>query len=729
MRFDYLYIKDFGPIKEIEFNFDNRINLIVGENGQGKSTVADAIKYILTGNLNDNIIDYVRKGCDKFVLRSKIYHEGNEYEYNIEGSKSASKELIINKDVKNAFYNSEASKEFAKVVDPVLASYSAISEQGKTTELLFMKPSERLKTIKKILKVDDVADIISNIQIDIDEIKDKVKTKKIELVSLENVKFSYMDLPKKVNIDSLKQEYENLLIEKKSFEESDKLYKEYLVKKSTYNTDILKRNSIQKEITDINIDLNNLVLLEESIIFDQSYLDEVGTAIENLKRNQIIFNNKKNSYLKYKESLEKYNKQVEDLKNQLSLIIVKRVKSTTNIESSISEITSQISDLKSNMKAKENQIQLALNGKCPTCNQDYKYDVNILKAEYKELEDNYKKLSEELSSNKNILDSMKKEIEENNEALNKRKNITDKITYIQSLIDSLERVEFDENVVDNFEQEIEDLLTIQSEEKDKKRKLLYIQEKNADTKAEMNKLALKAELLQKELNTYSSIVEPVVVDKPEDFNTDYFEEIHNQLIVADQVNKEYDNVLKFNEELKEEENKVKKDIDDHQKDIHNLEKDLSLLKDGKALLDKEFTPYLIDKGTLSIKEEMNEFFQRSYGNEYNISFQQDKNSISFFYNDGVYGDTPVSRLSGYQKSVYAMAARVALSNEANISILVLDEIDDAASNNNSIALIKTLLNEHQFEQFFIISHNEDTKETLTNLSDCEVFEIYKGELA
>ena len=124
MKFNRLYIKNFKNIKEIEITDFNRVNLISGNNGNGKSSVLLALGFILTNDLDEKLEEYVRWGCDKFEIEAELEHEGHKYVYEIEAGKSTKKRLCI--DDGEEFFNSEASKKFAEIVDPALTKCSCI---------------------------------------------------------------------------------------------------------------------------------------------------------------------------------------------------------------------------------------------------------------------------------------------------------------------------------------------------------------------------------------------------------------------------------------------------------------------------------------------------------------------------------------------------------------------------------------------------------------------------
>ena len=73
--------KNFKNLVNVEIDFSSFLNLFEGQNGQGKSSILEAISYILTDSLNDKIVEYIRRGEKQFELFLKLEHDAKQYEY------------------------------------------------------------------------------------------------------------------------------------------------------------------------------------------------------------------------------------------------------------------------------------------------------------------------------------------------------------------------------------------------------------------------------------------------------------------------------------------------------------------------------------------------------------------------------------------------------------------------------------------------------------------------
>ena len=171
-----IYIKNFRNISELTLTPSAYINLISGNNGEGKSSVLYAIEYLLTDNLNEKISEYIKWGQNKFNLEMEFNYNGNNYILKVEGSKSAKKELIVNNT--DTYKNSEATKYLATIIDPSITKYSCISEQGKTAQILFDTPTNRLKKLKEILGIDKLFEIVEDLKEEIKQINTDIELNK-----------------------------------------------------------------------------------------------------------------------------------------------------------------------------------------------------------------------------------------------------------------------------------------------------------------------------------------------------------------------------------------------------------------------------------------------------------------------------------------------------------------------------------------------------------------------
>lgn len=687
MKLLSLSIENFKNIKVANLDLNKKVILIQGENGQGKSSIIDAIKYILTDELDDKISEYVRWGCKKFNINCVFEHKGITYDLSIEGDKGSKKVLKISND-ENEYYNSEATNKLAEIIDFTLAGYSAISEQGKTTQLLFQKPSERLRTLKKILKVDDLQVVVEKIKEDIKTKKTEIDILNTEINTLKGISYDKMEEFELPDIEKIKSEFDVIEKEKKEYEDKEK-------------GNSLEIEKLKNKISEIKLSYekeksNELSSLKEQIV----KLTSVKDLNEKLISNKKVIEDRISSQTVTKSNLEV---QVIDLKNSRVDEIIPSASKEQVVELSdeIKKLTFEISSLDKEIKSLKDR-------KCPyNFNCEKLKDVSVETYE-KEKEDKQK----EVIRLQGILEVKSKQWVDYEKAVKVNKELESTLSLMIKDIETLDKSIFElnethSNIViqtEDFDKTITDLkyqiVTIEDTYSQK------IESEISDVKKEIDNRSVRSEFSKKS----------------------EYESLKNQIIIYDTKVKELERIKTHNAELETKQNLNNRYIRTKENTVDAIRNRLVVLDKTKDVIDKDFSSYIISKGAEVIKTKMNNFFQRAYG-RYFITFEQDKSSIDFYYSDGENKLTSTLLASGHEKSVLAMANRLALCSLHDLGILICDEIDNMASDDMSVKLYNTLLNEEHINQFIVISHCELTKEMLSLRNDCSTFIINSGEVS
>jgi DNA repair exonuclease SbcCD ATPase subunit len=729
MKINRLYVKNFKNIKEVEIDSFSRINVIVGDNGQGKSSILSALSFVFTGSLEEKMDQYIRWGCDSFEIECNFSHECADYNYEIEVGKCTKRKLVIND--AEEFTNSEAVKKLAEIIDPNLTLHSCVSEQGKTTQLLFQTPSARLKTIKEILKYDTIFDAVENIKSDI-----KVKANEIEKIDVEqNIlearTYTYLDEASlKKEVDSSDNIEEKLKLQediKILFEDNRKKKEQYDVKVKDYNIALNKKKDLDDKISDINIQIND-IKVEDEKTFDLTELNSLISSKEEMQVAKVKYDSDLKNYNEAQSKLSEVSSQIDDLTTKISEIKIERLSACKYNNQSIEDAQSDINKLKIDLYKKQNELSLAKEGKCSKCGTDLstKFDTVVLEKEVSEIESNISTKTSELSSIKKEIEDYNKKVNDQKEKSSLKKGLIDKIETLTNLKNDYESKvkpeEFDSEAYNKLVEKIQEQNKLKEEiEKNNK---LVVEQRN------------KVNNLNSSLDIYKDELSKLQIEEPKKdfddsltFDYDEYESLKKKSILKDQKLAEYNKAVEFNEQLKNEEKENKKKIKDNDSLKENISKNISILKDTASILEKDFSSHCIDRSIGFIRDKMNDFFQKTYP-KYKVSVKQEKNSVTFFYEDESIGiEAPCTMASGFEKSLLAVSCRVALCSLQDINLLILDEIDSDANEENSLAMFKALIDQDQFEQYFCITHCELTKEFFESHKDVNVFEILEGELA
>ena len=704
MKINKIYIKDFRNIKEIDIQLkDNKIILISGDTGEGKSSILEAIIYALTDYLKIKIEKCIRWYCDEFIIQIDFEHLDNIYDFEVIGRpKGSQKTLIVNK--KDVYNNINATQYLRdNVCNPVLTLYSAIAMQGESSSILFETSGKRLEKLKQIFGIEKINLIAENMKADIQANEKEILQLETELKLLQNMQFNFELISDVPNID-----YENKLKEYNQLLKDKEIFAIEQVKIEQYKKEIDAYNKAQDEIDLLAIEsIKNQQLLDNTIIHDVKEFDytrflDIEESFMNLK--QKLFN--------YKEVIKRSAEYVVEL-SKLNLNRLPRLK----YKEEYSEIIgNDIQELLGKISEKEKELKLVRGKKCPTCGQDYIGDPLAI-------EDCLKNYKQALIENQKIFAEAKQEsldykkIKQDNEVIQAQRN------QIQKYSDELKLPDI------NLEQTEQQIIELEKEKTAlEKTRLENIQLENENKSIQeiRNNLQNKILINSANIENYKKVIKPIEVKHTVTFNKFDFEDIENELDEYELIKNENDRKEKHNEYIKKQQIENSLLINEKQNKLDEYRHLNIKLASSKKVLEKEFSSYLIDKGSSFIKQKMNAFFQRAYG-KYTIDFKQDGKGIDFFYSEDDELFIEVEAASGFEKEILAMAFRIALNELQNLGILFLDEIDSFASDDRSIQLFKTLFTEN-FNQLFFISHNSATKEFITNEYNALQLEIKQGEI-
>ena len=248
IRIDELHLRYFKGVEKADYEFGNCINVVKGCNGIGKSTIADAISWVLFGTN--------QAGDTKFGIKTKDEH-GNEIEdveHSVEIGLSTNNMEVFPYGAQNSVKNLKLTRiltetrkkdgsvtnnytykvdgevvtagDFKKVVDEICpekvfrlcsSPYAFVgmewSEQRKRLNVMYGVPSvedvtggdARFDAVKELLEKEDIDKELKHLKYNRKEIQDKLDEVPVRLTSLNKV------LPNGENWDVI----EKLILEKR----------------------------------------------------------------------------------------------------------------------------------------------------------------------------------------------------------------------------------------------------------------------------------------------------------------------------------------------------------------------------------------------------------------------------------------------------------------------------------------------------------------------------------
>jgi len=370
------------------------VNAIIGENGAGKTTIIEAIGFVLFNTLPYKISDFLRRGEKKGEIRIKIIAKDERtYELVRKISKNGTSEYYVN-DLETGRIAEGTSEvlewiedNFNLEVDPAIFFENVIGiQQGKMISQFLEAPSARDKIFSPIIGVEGykkafekskryesfIKERISEMEKNVAIIKKEVEVKKKlnkKLKTLIEQKKEFEKQLKEMKIDDLKITLENYdklksKLETLTVEKSQKesILKTFEPEISRIKTEMKGISKAGKEMKELEEDYKEYLSADKEISQlepQRTLLEKKFSEMNNIKLNyerllvEMQITNKTINELKKREEelddLIKLAKTEKELKEDLHKI--------ENAEVKLSTLTEQIQSLKKDINLKVENLR------------------------------------------------------------------------------------------------------------------------------------------------------------------------------------------------------------------------------------------------------------------------------------------------------------------------------------------------------------------------------------
>jgi len=680
-----LTLKNFRKFKNATLEFPDGVTGVIGLNGAGKSTIFEAIAWVLYGSVAARTsVDEIRRinviSSESCRVELDFVFEGDTYRIVREMSgKSLTTSATVTVNGKIAATGADiVSKYIQKKLSMDFKSFftSIFAKQKELNTLSTMVSSERRPLILRMLGIDSLDEVIKEIKSDKREkenfiekisqdLTDKNGKDKIEVYKEEINKF-----------DREKKENEGLI--KKSKEELSSISKQLV---------ILEKNCIKTKDNFEKINNKKEELSEKKIQFEEKEkiseeLKELNNKIS--ERKKLIDQQKKNfdKFIKVDSDIIASEKRINELKNKIEELIKK-------IEQKKTIVDRLNNDIKDFSLKKQKIEQIGPNAKCPTCER-------VLADQYKNLIENY-----------------------DADILKKEKEIELLINQIKDLKKEKERFSREEQAF----QKKKNYLQVQIREKEKIKTTIQ----NINTEIDKETIELKNK--EKRFN----VLKPITFDKKE------FMLVTKQV---DEFFKLFKGALEERDSKKDEVNSLKIAIERKESDrklisqkIQNLKEKISELEDSKIKIKEEkivvqhlgmlsevmsnFRTNLISRIRPTLSSYSSDFFDKLTDGKYR-ELELDENYNLLVFDNGVYYG--IQRFSGGEEDLANLCLRLAISEVITeraggvFNFIILDEIfgsQDMFRRQNIMKALNGLSS--KFRQIFLITHVDDVKNDMENI--------------
>ncbi|KNC24700.1 hypothetical protein FF38_10971 [Lucilia cuprina] len=397
--------KNFVTYSKCVFNPSEYLNVIIGPNGTGKSTLVSAIVLSLGGEpillaRSNSIGDYVKNGCESATVSVEVFDNDDSVD-----TKTTTFRRSFDINNKSQFFiNGQAmsKKNFLDIVSRYNIQINNLCQflpQDKVQDFAKIEPSEILqKTIDSVCQTEDIENFkklkelrnqqkngISehkNLVQKLEETKLRVEELKVQLERYNARK----DIEEKLNVCNAKKlmleieklnseisECENdLQIAKTNFKKSDKEYKAIINKKNMIDTTTEK---LKREIEEMDRNLRVTDASKSKIINDieliKKRISEEKSKFEKRKRER---NERQSEIIKETKMLEVYAEDLRNLNenkvadaqrkiesesklNQCKLETKRLSNELRNISNQLNDSIPEIQHLKTRLKQLENETE------------------------------------------------------------------------------------------------------------------------------------------------------------------------------------------------------------------------------------------------------------------------------------------------------------------------------------------------------------------------------------
>ena len=681
-----LVLKNYRRFKDVIIEFPDGIIGVIGLNGVGKSTIFEAVAWVLYGSpaARTSVDQIKRNGAsskESCRVELEFIFEGNSYRIIREMS---GKTLTPSA---TALMNSKVMAQGAGAVTTFIQKTlgmdfksfftSVFAKQKELNALSNMNASERRPLILRMLGIDALDDIIKEINSDKKTKKNIVEKLSVTLID-QNTGRNKTDI--------LSDDIKNLEEKKKMIYVEINKIKENIVKlQRDFEKNATAVDEQRKAYEDINKKYQQLV--EQKTRYDH---------YKELQKNSIEIKEKLSDREKQLKVLEGKLEKFQGVSNEIQKIIERSKqleKETTSILKTIEQKKTMVKQhektLRELYKKKENIEKMGVDAPCPTCERILGEQYHILLKKYtleiQEESSEKTKLQETIQTEEETYKRYKRE----QEALEKKKE------YLQQQQREKEKIE---TTISHLKKEI------QREQIDYKEK--------------------QREIEQLGSITFNPIEYTTIQTRMKQSYQQYQETLKTLNKKKDELSKTQLNLEKTEGSLKLIEQKINtieekiKELEETKKYISKEKKELQKLNILYEIM-TSFRINLISRIRPALSEYATEFFRDLTDGKYQ-EIELDENYNILIYDKGI--PYLINRFSGGEEDLANLCLRLAISEVITervggiFNLIILDEIfgsQDIIRQQNILRALHTLSS--KFRQIFLITHVEELKNNMQHI--------------
>lgn len=724
LKLKKLILNNFMCVEHAELNFDDGVNLIVGSNGQGKSTVLQAVTLcLLEDKRSDRYQEFIMLGKDNCSVTLEAEIKGGPLKIAITLSDKTSGLGRTAEYGGKTYVNSQVtdlldSFDIAYYADIIMS----MQNEGDITKL---KPSEREQFLQKLFQF-DFTEKIEKLKEDLAGIKESIDYQTAQI----NFNTRSIDERKKeireVKPLSFKDEEIQELNDSVVSINNELTKTAVLIKEK--DTVLSRKSDLQKDMYNVK---QQITKLEHDIELIESNKGMIDTLVQ--KSNEyVVLNNtlteeKKNYVNNIKDLNDELSMEIEE-KDSISAEITAKHDEYLKKSSELNELNVQLAGKIADVQHAQKHMDMIKLGTCPECG--HAFD-RADQSKYNDALNTAIKIKDEIESIKNQRQSEASFADAEVKAM--REKLRNKEIEISNTKKDISTLEYRVQNVDNqitsnlaskerLDEQINQYSSNASDISSIKEQIVGQKERLAGIESEISECDLK-------INSFGEV-------------TDKYTENQSKLRDVQQKISDYNAEVSQNNIILQNNDNIRKSIEDMTRKIEESKASVETYRHQKAtyddaivLLDKTFPAWLILKTCQMLEHEMNSFIQVVFP-QMEVKLFQNKRGVEFFYttdkNNGRIHTKEnllnAKMASGFEKAILSIAFKVALCRAYNLRFAFMDEIDQAGTDENSEHMFKAILANDLFDQLFIISHKPMVRDIISSFApSLRTFYVHKGK--
>ena len=680
-----LTLKNYRKFRDTVIEFPDGVTGVIGLNGVGKSTIFEAVAWVLYGPVaaRTSADQIKREGAEtsdpcRVELEFVFEGDGHRIVREMSGkSLSTSASVLVNSklvasgaETVNKYVQKKLGMDFKSFFTSIFA------KQKELNALSSMNASERRPLILRMLGIDSLDEVIKEIKSD----------KRHKGALIEKLSLDLVDETGKNKIEKYRSEIENL--ERKK-EKTNLLTKKIKEKIQVFNKEL---KTLEKDYLSRKSEYEKISLLKEKFEEKKTLFERRGKLQEEIKNLQDKIEGREKTVEKQRKKLLEFENLEQEIKNVGSRLN-KTDDATYKIVKKIEQKKTFIESIKKSIKrieSKRKKIEkMGPDANCPTCER-------ILGDQYDKLLKKFDK--EKLGEDREIesfLKDIKTEQENYEKASREKQALEKKRKYLQSQLREKERMDTTiRNVLVEVKRERTEI-----EEKEERLK------KIGEVKFDLKEYDVVKKQVKEFYSRYQSSLDLLSgkKDKFGDVKLE-FEKIEGEkkLVIQEikSLHEKITGLRGFEKRIKEE--KISAQY-------------LKMLADVMS----SFRLHLISRIRPALSSYASDFFGRLTDGKYQ-EIELDDNYDIMVYDGGNLYD--IARFSGGEEDLANLCLRLAISEIITeragglFNFIILDEIfgsQDMVRRQNIMKALNSLSS--KFRQIFLITHIEDIKNYMENV--------------